>query len=82
MTALDFSEIMTQVLAKNPYQHVTLLQDVFNSLGLLWSRQQRPHKSLELLQQAEELYKSWQIASGEALQSLTLNEKEDASSKG
>lgn len=47
-----------QVLAGNPFAHILLLQDIFNQKGILWSRRDQ-HRSVEILQQAEELYKAW-----------------------
>ena len=68
------------MLAQNPYQHITLLQEVFNSLGILWSGRQDLQRSIDLLQQGEELYKAWLASlASEQLSSLSLADSEQSS---
>ena len=73
-------DLPLQVLAQNPYQHITLLQEVFNSLGILWSGRQDLQRSIDLLQQGEELYKAWLASlAPEQLSSLSLADSDQRS---
>jgi hypothetical protein len=53
--------VVWQVLTGNPFVHILLLQDIFNQKGILYSRRDFK-RSVELLQQAEELYKAWEAS--------------------